>query len=62
MADIAPEERNFDLIMPKVPILSTHDISQQTTLDTPSKLCAKDIKVVLASFESLIDDFKEENE
>ena len=52
-----PEEVRIDLILPKVPELSSSDFSNQVDVASPDDDCIKDIKVVLAGFKTIVQDF-----
>lgn len=45
-----PEIVNLDLILPKVPTLTSDDRANLQLISSPDIKCVKDIKVTLASF------------
>jgi hypothetical protein len=49
------------LILPQVPELTSFDVANLREITTPDVNCVKDVKVVLAGFDSITDDFMVRN-
>ena len=50
------------LILPQVPDLSSFDLTNLRDITSPDANCVKDMKVVLAGFDSITDDFMVRNQ